>query len=312
MLLVPSEQTPILRDEHVTVGGGSVGNNQIRCCLMIRVGTDGGYNLPGDALDQPALAAVIDPGDFQLLNLAGDNNKLAGIRGLPNVGKELIGNKPVENVGVKHNPLHVPSIAGNPSFVKVARQDILSTNRNNLYECLFSCSKHTFESGRVLAIVGRFLQWWRFWLFWIISSGLNFAILAALRQFYYTDDIHSDFFKEVSGPVDNWVAVIGGFVCLLLIYLLNAYYKDKEPIVNRFSFVTAIQLLMLGVLRLASAPFAEKYNSAFDLTPGYVGFSIGAVVASLVLFVIVARNSGEPLVVMVKRLLRIHREDRYW
>jgi hypothetical protein len=36
------------------------------------------------------------------------------------------------------------------------------------------------------------------------------------------------------------------------------------------------------------------------------------VVASLVLFVIVARNSGEPLVVMVKRLLRIHREDRYW
>lgn len=47
MLLVPSEQTPILRDEHVTVGGGSVGNNQIRCCLMIRVGTDGGYNLPG-------------------------------------------------------------------------------------------------------------------------------------------------------------------------------------------------------------------------------------------------------------------------
>ncbi|MDI9420060.1 MAG: hypothetical protein GX228_08855 [Firmicutes bacterium] len=163
----------------------------------------------------------------------------------------------------------------------------------------------------MLVILRRFMAWSRFWLLWIISSGLNFIILATVRQFYYTDDFYSEYFEQVSGPIDNWVAVVGGFACLLLIYLLNEFYKDKALIVTRFSFVSAIQFLLLGILRLASAPFALKYNKAFELTASYVMFSVGAILLSLILFGLVARTSGESFLIMIKRLLRIYREDKF-
>lgn len=163
-----------------------------------------------------------------------------------------------------------------------------------------------------MIILRRFFEWWRFWLLWIISAGLNFVILATVRQFYYTDDVYSDYFKHVAGLIDNWVYVIGGFTCLLLIYLINAFYKDKTLIVARFTFVSAIQFLLLGILRLTTAPFAEKHNSTFQLTPAYVWFSIGAIFIGVVLLVLAARNGGESLWVMIKRLLRLRREDKYW
>lgn len=164
----------------------------------------------------------------------------------------------------------------------------------------------------MFAILKHFWQWLRFWLLWIVSCVLNYRILAAVRQFYYTDNVDSDFFKQVSGRIDNWVAIVGGFAFLLMIYLLNAFYKDKGLIVTRFSLVTAMQFLLLGILRLASAPFALKYNSTFQLTPEYIGLSLGLILVSFGLFSIAARMSGEPLKIMVKRLLRLRREDRYW
>ncbi|HKM17515.1 MAG TPA: hypothetical protein VJ064_04770, partial [Limnochordia bacterium] len=64
-------------------------------------------------------------------------------------------------------------------------------------------------------------------------------------------------------------------------------------------------------LRLASAPFALKYNKAFELTASYVMFSVGAILLSLILFGLVARTSGESFLIMIKRLLRIYREDKF-
>jgi len=158
----------------------------------------------------------------------------------------------------------------------------------------------------------RFYNWLRFWVLWIISSGLNFMILFTIRQFYMTDDLHSDYFKTVAGPIDNWVAFIGIFFCVLLIYLLNAFYKEAELIKARFVFVSSLQLLLLGIFRLATAPFALKFDATFQLTHGYILVSIGALVLSVVLLWLTARNNNESMLGMIKRLMRIHRDNKYW
>lgn len=156
----------------------------------------------------------------------------------------------------------------------------------------------------------RFFRWLRFWILWLTSCGLNFLILSTVRQFYMTDDIHSEYFETVAVKVDNWVVFLGGFTWLLLVYLLNAYYK--ENIYRRFSFVTALQLILLGIVRLASGPFAEKLNAEFQFTTMYTVVSVGCMIVGVILLVIIARTQGERPLRMLKRMLRITRDNKYW
>ncbi len=158
----------------------------------------------------------------------------------------------------------------------------------------------------------RIYYWLRFWLLWPLSSWLNFVILVALRQFYMTDDVLSDYFKEVASKIDTWLLLIVGLGCLLMVYLLNAFYKNEYEIWRRFTFVTACQLFLLGVVRLTSAPFALKYSESFQLTSSYILYSSGMILTGMLLIGILIKVNRQTLVPMVKKLFRLYRDDKYW
>ncbi|HHT36306.1 MAG: hypothetical protein ACE3NC_02290 [Candidatus Wallacebacter cryptica] len=158
----------------------------------------------------------------------------------------------------------------------------------------------------------RFYHWLRFWVLWWISAGLNFGILMTIRRFYMTDDVLSDYFKMVAGPIDNWVAFLGIFICLFLVYLINAFYKEPELITTRFMFVSSLQLPLFGILRLVTAPFALRLDSEFELTVAYVLISLAAIVIGVLMFWRTIKNKNESMLRMLKRFARLYRDDKYW
>lgn len=166
-----------------------------------------------------------------------------------------------------------------------------------MYYC---CTKNL--KGRIMK---RILNWFRFWVFWLTSAGLNFFILAVIRQFYMTDDVHSDYFNYVASKIDSWVILIIGFSLIILVLLLNTFYKDQAKVIPRFGFISSLQLILLGLLRLASAPFAVKFASDFPITAGYILSSIGFLAAGFVLYFYTIRRSLEKPKDMLKKLFKI-------
>lgn len=156
----------------------------------------------------------------------------------------------------------------------------------------------------------RFIHWVKFWLLWIFSSGFNFLIFLTLRQFYMTDDVYSDYFVDVAGRIDNLVTFVGIFFSVVLVYLLNSFYKEK--ILERFIFVSSWQFLIYGILRLITIPFMLKLNPGYQLTVNYVLVSGLAICAAPMLFRISKGMSSESSKVMVKKLFKLIRPDKYW
>lgn len=151
----------------------------------------------------------------------------------------------------------------------------------------------------------RILYWLRFWVFWLISAGLNFFLLAVIRQFYMTDDVYSDYFNDVASKIDSWVILIIGFSLVVLVLLTNTFYQDKAKIINRFKFVSSLQLMLLGLLRLTSAPMAVKLTSDFQITAGYIFCSIIFMAAGFVLYFYTTRLSTEKPKDMLKNLFKV-------
>lgn len=124
-----------------------------------------------------------------------------------------------------------------------------------------------------------------------------------------TDDVTSEYFRQVSGFIDNWVFLILGTLAVLLVYLLNGFYK--EDIFMRFKFVSGGQGMLFGFLRIVSIPFALKYNARFELTITYVVFAIIAMVLGFYLIKDTKENYTSGLWRLTRRLFRI-KEGKFW
>lgn len=155
----------------------------------------------------------------------------------------------------------------------------------------------------------RFLATLKFWFLWIFSSANNFFILGVLRQFYMTSDINSDYYLETVAKYDAWIGYTWAFASILLIYLLNAFYK--EQINQRFAFITSLQLFFLGALRLMSAPLALRLDHEFELTASYIIISIIFVGVGVVFYQKTPKIGNETRITMLKRLFLI-REKKFW
>lgn len=149
----------------------------------------------------------------------------------------------------------------------------------------------------------------KFWLFWVTSSVVNFFILGAIRQFYLTSETDTTYYIEQASKLDAWVGFLLVFTCILLIYLLNAFYK--EEINKRFLFISSLQLMILGIARIFSAPFAIHLDQEFEFTTRYVIISLASIILGVILYWYFKKFSKEKPTRMLRSLFRI-RAKKFW
>lgn len=155
----------------------------------------------------------------------------------------------------------------------------------------------------------RFLKRLSFSVCWWISSAMNFIWAYALRHFYLTDDLSSDYFREVAGFIDNWVFFVFGFFCLLLTYMLNTFYQ--EDLRKRFLFITSQQLMVLAVINILTAGSKVRLQSTFQLTWYYFVIWLVCLAGGLYLYNYVKRLEPNPLS-LFKKLFKLKRNESYW